>query len=326
MADSTISQDIRVPSDSDYDRRLMYVVYFLLVLSIVFSTYLHHFQPHVLKVPSNINIGSWQHPTFEQTAIYDRMTEAERQRVLTEGIPQGESLAAACFGDLLILLLSWILFRHASKHYGFWMASCFFIGSFVFTGLEESVWIVLGRFFGGSFSLSPGGVFWGTYWFTKGGMWFVETPMYACLGWFLYAYSCVWVAGNVFKKMGPWTRATVGGLLAMGVDLWADPVNTSPENMTWVWGKGDFFLFFGIPVYNFVGWFLVIFTFAVFWEKLPDLAKRWGTMRCTINFVLICIVGGVVTAISIFTIWFIIGGNLLSLLGVNQVIHLPSGW
>ena len=43
--------------------------------------------------------------------------------------------------DLFTILLGWICFRHANKYFGFWMASCFLIGSFVFTGLEESMWI-----------------------------------------------------------------------------------------------------------------------------------------------------------------------------------------
>jgi hypothetical protein len=45
-------------------------------------------------------------------------------------------------------------------------------------------------------------------------------------------------------------RATVGGLTAMAIDMWQDLVLTSPALMSWVWGKGDFLLVFGIPLYN----------------------------------------------------------------------------
>jgi len=304
----------------------MCLVYMALFFVIALSTYIHHVHPSILSVPSNRDVSTWKSPTFEQTTIYERMTEAERQKVRSEGIPDGESLPVQFAVDLFMIFVSWFCYRHARDNYGFWMASCFFIGSFIFTGLEESVWILSGRYLGGLASLPPGGVLFGTYWFTKGGFWFVETPLVACLGWFAIAYSCVWVAGKVFPRMDLWGRAAVGGLIAMGTDLWADPVATSPELMNWVWAKGDFFLFFGIPFYNFVGWFLLIFLFAIFWEKLPDMASRWGERVASIRFLAVCTSGAFAVAVFIFVFWFVVSGGVLSLLGVNHVFRIPPGW
>ena len=308
------------------DRRFIYLVYVVLYLFIAFSTYLHHIHPQVLSVPSNSDVSTWKNPTFEETTIYDRMTEGERQKVLTEGIPQGGSLTAQFATDLFMILVSWFCYRHARDNYGFWMASCFFIGSFIFTGLEESLWILSGRYLGGLLNLPPGGVLFGSYWFSKGGFWFIETPLVACLGWFAIAYSCVWVAGRVFPRMGLWGRAAVGGLIAMGTDLWADPVATSPELMNWVWAKGDFFLLFGIPFYNFVGWFLLIFLFAVFWEKLPGMETQWGRRGASNRFISVCTAGAFGVAVFIFVFWFLFTGSIFRLFGAEHIFQFPSGW
>jgi hypothetical protein len=311
--------------DDSGQKGFIWMTYAVLILVIAVSTYLHHFQPQVLSVPSNLDVSTWKNPTFEQTAIYDRMTEDERRKARAEGIPDGGSLGAQIATDIFMIIVGLFCYRHSRIHYGFWMASCFLIGSFVFTGLEESVWILFGRFWGGTLNLDPGGVLFGTYWFSKGGLWFVETPLVACLGWYAIAYSCVWVAGKVFPTMGLWPRAAVGGLIAMITDLWADPVATSPELMNWVWAKGDFFLFFGIPFYNFVGWFLLIFLFAVFWESLPLMEMKWGRQKASACFMAVCTGGAFVTALFIYVFWFVLAGGIASLAGM-QPYQLPTGW
>jgi len=150
------SAQTAVAKSLDQDRSVTYAAYVLLLLVIILSTYLHHYRPEILSVPDNMNVSAWQSPTFEQTTISDRVTVTERQKILTEGIPNGNNLIAMAIGDLFVIILGWWCFRHARKHYGFWMASCFFIGSFVFTGLEENSWILIGRYFGGTVSLPPG--------------------------------------------------------------------------------------------------------------------------------------------------------------------------
>ncbi|MDD4340101.1 MAG: carotenoid biosynthesis protein [Syntrophales bacterium] len=308
------------------DRRFMYRIYMILFLVIALSTYLHHAYPSILSVPSNRDVTTWKNPTFEQTMLYERMTEVERQKVRSEGVPDGGSLSVQFAVDLFMVLVSWFCYRHARDNHGFWMASCFFIGSFIFTGLEESLWILSGRYLGGLTYLPPGGVLFGTYWFTKGGFWFIETPLVACLGWFAIAYSCVWVAGKVFPRRGYWGRAAVGGLIAMGLDLWGDPVATSPELMNWVWAKGDFFLLFGIPSYNFIAWFLIIFVFAVFWEKLPEMERKWGPRKAWWRFFALCTTSTLFLAVFIYFSWFVLASRLFLLTSAASPLIIPLGW
>jgi hypothetical protein len=314
------------PPDPSFDRKFGWIAFGLLLVVILVSTYVHHFKPHLLKVPDNTDISSWTNPSFEQTVIYDRLTEEEKARLLSEGIPQGDHLLVQFLVmDLFTILLGWICFRHARKYYGFWMASCFLIGSFVFTGLEESMWILLGRFQPETTSSPVGEPVHGTYWFTKGGFWFLETPITACIGWFFLAYSCVLVAGKAFPKMGLMGRATVGGLIAMGIDLWMDPIATSPELMNWVWAKGDVLLILGIPHTNFVGWFLLIFLFAIFWENLPRFEHRWGRAKATAMFYAM-IFGTEIAILLFFVVWIQILGNLFSLAGIDHAVAIPKGW
>ena len=314
-----------VPPDSDFDTKFVSLSLILLAVVVVFFTYLHYLQPQILRVPSNTNVSTWKNPTFEQTCIYDRMTPEEREKVLSQGIPLN-TVANLIFMGLFSLLCSWLCFVHARKHYGRWMAWCFLFGSFVFTGLQESMWIVLGRFLGRSaMSGLPQDPSFGTYWFTRGGLWFIETPVEVCLGWFFVAYGCVWVASKVFPSVGLLGRAAAGGLIAMTIDLWEDPVATSPELMSWVWAKGDFLRIFGIPHTNFLGWFLLIFLFAFFWEWLPSMERRFGRPKATLAFFTTVVAADV--AILIFMlVWCGILQNLLDAAGFERGIQIPAGW
>jgi hypothetical protein len=308
-----------------YDRRFGIVAYGLLFLIILSSTYLHHLQPQVLRVPDNGNPAAWENPTLDETVLVERMTHDEKARFLQEGVPLGDDLPAQFAADLFTILLGWICFLHARKHFGFWMASCFLIGSFVFTGLEETLWILSGRFFGGMVNNPLGEAATGTYWFTRGGCWFLETPIVACLGWFFIAYSCVLTAGKVFPRMRLLGRACVGALIAVGVDLWMDPIQTAPEIMAWVWGRGDVLLLFGIPHYNFLGWFLLIFLFAIFWEKLPEMEEKWGRPRATVRFMSIILTVPFGVLFFIWA-WIFAVGILLSLIGIDHAVRIPGGW
>jgi hypothetical protein len=310
---------------SSYDKRFGTLAYGALVLAILFSTFLHHLHPQILRVPDNLDPRAWERPALDETILADRLTESGKAQFLEEGVPLGDSLPAQFAADLFALLLSWICFLHARKHFGFWMATCFLIGSFVFTGLEETLWILSGRFFGGMVNNPLGERAFGTYWFTRGGFWFLETPIVACLGWFFIAYTCVLTAGKVFPRMGLLERAIIGGLTAVGIDLWMDPIQTAPVIMAWVWGKADVLHVFGIPHYNFLGWFLLIFLFAIFWERLPEMERKWGRPAATTRFLAIILTVPFAILFFIWT-WIFALGILLSWMGLEQALYLPSGW
>ncbi len=307
-----------------FDGKFIAIAYLILAAVIAASTYIHHFQPQILRVPDNHNVSSWVNPRFDQTCIYDRMTGEERAKVYREGVPDATT-AANVILDIMSILVALLCFFHAKRHYGDWMAHCFLIGSFIFTGLQESIWIIFGRFSGMSAMQGLGEAVYGTYWFTKGGLWFFETPVAMCFGWFYVAYGCVWMAGKAFPQSSLMTRATVGGLLAMIVDLWQDPVATSPEMLSWVWATGDFIRILGIPQTNFVGWFLLIFVFAIFWEYLPRWEEKWGRAKTTYFFFPMLVLFDF--AILAFMVpWCFILRSILVMMGINHGLQLPPGW
>jgi uncharacterized membrane protein len=136
------------------------------------------------------------------------------------------------------------------------------------------MWILLGRF-------GPTG----TYWFTRGFFWFLETPVSACIGWFLLAYGTMWVAEQVRPRAPVAVQAAVAGSIAMDLDLWIDPVQTHPAHRSWVWADAPGGLrVLSIPVTNFVGWFLLIFLFALVFDRLPAWVRRDGPGRATTRF------------------------------------------
>jgi len=233
-----------------------------LLLSTVFFTALHHGFPGVLHVPSN------------------------------EGVPYSGYFAMFLL-DLIPIGFAWLCFYHARQKLGLYRAMIFLSGSFLFTGLEESMWILFGRFqilnkimtfFG-----KPLEAVAGTYYFTRGFFWWLETPLVAFLGWFFIAYSCVYAANLLMPKANIITKAAFGGLLGVNLDLWLDPVHVHKAWQSWIWLANDPVNIFSIPFSNFIGWFLVIALFAILFEYLPGMVKKWGLAKGTAYFYLILV-------------------------------------
>lgn len=308
-------------ADPAFGRKFLTVSFAILLAVILFSTWLHHFRPDVLAVPNNADLSTWITTPLEHTWVYERMTDAERAKLRSEGVP-GTGLGTILLYDLLALGGVWLCFAHARKHYSLWMASCFLIGSFVFTGVQETLMILTGRFWMGQGKIDP--TVWGSYWFPQGLLWFFETPVWVCLCWFIIAYSCVWVAGKVFPGMSLWGRAAAGGLTAMVIDLWEDPVLTSPEIMKWIWAKGDHVSVFGIPHGNYLGWFFLIFVFAILWERyLPRFAARWGGGAGAAAFIVLLLCAN----IGILTVLLVWGTIANALWPLPAGLHLPpASW
>jgi len=234
-------------------------------------------------------------------------------------------LGGLIYLELIAVLFSLPCFWHAKKHYGKWMAWCFIIGSFVFTGLQESIWILFGRFTGLAGTVGLGETVHGTYWFPKALLRFVEIPVYGCLSWFYVAYSSVWIATKACRSGNVITVAAIGSLIAMLVDIWVYPVQTAPENMMWVWAQQDVIRIYGIPISNFTGWFLMIFFFALVLENLPRWESSWGRAKATKVFFLTLLVGDVgMTAVNSVVDWVIRGVVVAS--GFTSTLNIPVGW
>ena len=243
-------------------------------LGVAFFSWLHHFFPQVFEVPVN-----------------------------PVGLPFS-SFPEKLLKDLGIIFFSALLFAHSLRSYGLYRSTMFFLGSFIFTGLQESIWILLGRIE----VVAP------TYYFTKGIFWFFETPVSACLGWYCLAYSWTYVAGYLLPSRTILARAALAGFLAMNLDLWADPLATHSKSRHWIWLSGEHLRIFNIPLTNFVGWFLLIFVFALLVEQIPAWLKKYGTEKSTLIFLGWCLAADVVLLFGI--------GSIRRLLGFLPITNL----
>ncbi len=238
------------------EKRTLLTVAAALGFTILASTVLHHAFPGVLDVPSNA------------------------------GVPH-TGLLTMFLMDLVPVLLAGLCFVHAWRRLGPYPAVMFLAGSFFFTGLEENVWIFIGRYIHLLAAAAPElGSGAGTYYFTRGGLWWFEIPVYICLGWFFIAYSCVHVSNLLLRGRGIAARAALGGFLAMNFDLWLDPVQVHPAWRSWVWLTNEPVRVLSIPLTNFAGWFMLVFLFAVVFDRLPGLVERLGPGRAARRFFL----------------------------------------
>jgi uncharacterized membrane protein len=236
-----------------FTRTFSVVILTILGICITVSTLIHYLAPWIFQVPS-VN------PPYLSTSPTIELIVMD---------------AASLVGALLI-------FNYSVHKYGVWQSLLFLTGSFIFTGLEEAMWILLGRF----------GVIFPSYFFTRGGLWFFEVPFYTCIGWYVVAFSCVFLAEKILPNRHFLTIAALGAFLAMDLDLWTDPVQVNlnlasalPADVgMWVWNMEHTLKFFGIPLMNFLGWFLVIFLFAILWKVVPRRQEQWGYRKATLIF------------------------------------------
>ncbi len=225
----------RAVSKIEYKHKFFIFTTICIAIFIAFTTILHHAYPDVLNVPGT------RGPYTSDNILFEL--------IIT---------------DVVIILMSALVFYHSLKTHGLIRSTCFLYGSIIFTGLQECFWILTGRF---------GVVPQVTYYFTRGGLWFLEIPLYTCLGWYVLAWCCVNVAKTVFRKRNYIFHAIIAGIMATSLDMFIDPVMINRGSSSiysdslglWVWllDFSERFSIFSIPFTNFFGWFMVIALFAI---------------------------------------------------------------
>ncbi|TFG22860.1 MAG: carotenoid biosynthesis protein [Promethearchaeota archaeon] len=264
----------------EYDDEFIIIITLIFTPIIIFSTILHHLFPEVLQVPSTLG------PYFIEPIWLDLVIM-----------------------DISTAIMAIIVIYHGFKTQGKFKTTCFLYGSILFAGLEECHWILSGRF-----NLTPDK----TYFFTRGGLWFIEIPVYTCLAWFILAWCCNYVSEVIFPSRNYPFHACIAGLLAVSLDLWMDPVMVNIGSASiypnskglWVWlaDPKDTLSIFSIPFFNFLGWFLVIFTFLMLFGYILDDNKieiHGKTKSAFIFFGLIIVFIGI-TGIILIVVNFLI--------------------
>jgi hypothetical protein len=224
-----------------WEKRTAIILAGLFAAALAAGTILHHWYPHVLGVP-----------------------DLPPPRIM----PYVSYWMELTIGDVTSLFIAGFVFYHCFKKYGLGMAALFFFGSMIFSGLEENEWILLsGRLLGND-----------TYFFTRGGLWFLEIPFYTCLGWYFISYSSFEIFEIVGARWPRIIRAAAAGIFAMSLDFFCDPLlvnigaimdKPQPYGL-WVWQNANTLRLFSIPMMNFVGWALLVFLFTYLFGFILD--------------------------------------------------------
>jgi uncharacterized membrane protein len=232
--------------------------------------------------------------------------------------------------DALVYVATILTFYHSYKKYGFWKSFLFLTGSFIYTGLEETIWVYVG--YQGSLGIPafltgtiyPPTYYWNYY---KALTWFLAIPVNACLGWYFIAYGTIYLVEKVIPEWDVSTNkglikmSLVAGLLAMNMDLFIDPIMTRNESWYWLTTLNQNLYVLGIPITNFIGWFLLIFLFSMYWNKIASYFETWGRNKT----VLVFYVGLVGLLFGTIYLILVIGGMLTPLNGINISIPGASG-
>jgi len=163
-----------------------------------------------------------------------------------------DTAVVAEFGAFII---AGLVFYGLKLRYGWTIALFFLLGSIAWTTPLETLGIASGSYTYSSFagSLFPG--FRGYF------VWIGIVPLWIEMGWFIVSASSFMIFHDVLlPKSKTVAAALLAGLFAVDLDLLIDPVASS--NRLWVW-IGPSLNIMGIPVYNYVGWFLMIFFYDV---------------------------------------------------------------
>ena len=165
------------------------------------------------------------------------------------------NLASPAIAEVSFIILAALVFYAGSKRYGALRTGVFLAGALLWTALLENFAVLNGgytyyAYSGLIYPGYPGYLFWvGT------------VPLWILLGWFVFAMSAYVLFHDVLlSNRSTVVQATAAGLFALNIDLMMDPAATG--NNLWVWLAGSFRTL-GIPLFNYIGWFILIFLYYV---------------------------------------------------------------
>ena len=163
------------------------------------------------------------------------------------------------------------------------------------------------------------GLIYGPYHYTGklGPLFLGLVPYLIPVAWFMMSYPSYVIADRLVPSgWMRWQRllsvAAVGGLVMTAWDLVMDPNMVAGGN--WVWDTHG--AYFGIPLQNFLGWWLTIFaTFALF---LWMFGK--STKPAQARFDRLALASYLVTALGIVTVSLVAGAGDLALIGLFAML------
>jgi len=153
--------------------------------------------------------------------------------------------------ELGTTMLAFIVAYAGVKAYGKERAAYFLAGSVLWTSIIENLGVIDKSYtyytYAGLFGPHYAGYF----------FWVGQVPLWIELGWVVVALSLFVLFHDVILPgRSPFLQAAAAGLFAVNIDLVIDPVAVA--NNLWQWINPSVYIL-GVPIYNFVGWFCLIF-------------------------------------------------------------------
>lgn len=106
-------------------------------------------------------------------------------------------------------------------------------------------------------------------------------PLGVGLGWAVLLASVMPLSERLLgRATAAWRLALVDGALAVALDLGLDPLVSGAPLRMWIWrGEGMTpyrFWLFGVPLFNFVGWFVLVFACSLELRLVAGRARPWA--------------------------------------------------
>ncbi|HVB12608.1 MAG TPA: carotenoid biosynthesis protein [Nitrososphaerales archaeon] len=161
------------------------------------------------------------------------------------------TIAIPIFAELAFVFIAAAVFYAGTRRYGAFKTGIFLAGSVLWTAPLENFAVIKGAYTYYSYA----GVLLPNY--PGYLMWVGLVPLWIVLGWFVFAMSGFLIFHNVvLPGRRALFQAAASGLFALNIDLMMDPIASS--NGLWIWTQNIVDIL-GVPLFNFVGWFLLIF-------------------------------------------------------------------
>jgi hypothetical protein len=166
-----------------------------------------------------------------------------------------EMMLTAGISEILFGFVGCVLCYHATRKHGVEKGLIIFICTLLFVAICESVFIAFGAW----------GIIGQSYEFIVGNIWLLDLPLMTSFSWFILLYSSYELVTTAFPNASRTIRSFLCGLFCTSVDLWLDPTTANSNLETgsmhnWIFFGHDV-LIFDIPLYNFVGWLMMITCF-----------------------------------------------------------------
>lgn len=142
------------------------------------------------------------------------------------------------------------------KRFGLQTTILFLIGSLYFTLILENVGVLM-NFFSYTNTEPSSSPFYL--------LWVGRTPLWISIGWFDITFPTFMLLNSIISKAGLWSRAVLGGIIAVSLDLIIDPAATASQ--LWRWTHPSLYIL-GVPITNYIAWFLLATFYIATFESI----------------------------------------------------------